>query len=137
MYICINIDAKKDLTTCNIMKALKERHIDDIKVFLTFLEIPHHKVKEFTCSQQSNDWILIEGLEYWLRNYKEPSWETLATALEEAGDSKTAAEIRRTYTGIKIISIIKIYAEYFYNNIALEEARDSKTAANISQTGII
>ena len=95
------------------MKALKERHnIDDIKVFLTFLEIPYHKVKEFTSTQHSNDWILIEGLEYWLRNYKEPSWETLATALEAAGDSKTAAEIRRTYTGIMIIIIIKIYVEY-------------------------
>ena len=138
MYICINIDAKKDLTTCNIMKALKKRHISDVRVFLMIhLEIPFHKVQEFTCSQHSNhDWILIQGLEYWLRNYKEPSWETLATALEAAGDSRTAGEIRRTYTGIMIIIIIKIYVEYLYNNIVLEEGRDSKTAANISQTGI-
>ena len=67
-------------------------------------------------------------MEYWLWNYKEHSWETLATALEAAGDSKT---VRRTYTGIMIIIIIKIYVEYLYNNITLEEARDSKTAANI------
>ena len=106
MYICIYIDPKKDLTTPNIMKALKERHIPDIRVFLIHLEIPFHKVQEFTCSQHSNhDWILIQGLEYWLRNYKKPSWETLATALQAAGDSKTAAEIRQTYAGIMIIKI--------------------------------
>ena len=78
------------------MKVLKERNIDDIKVFLTFLKIPYHKVKEFTCGQHSNDWILIQGLEYWLRNCKEPSWEILATTLEEAGDCTTAAKIRQT-----------------------------------------
>ena len=53
------------------------------------------RLKKMASSDQDYHFALEKGLQWWITNYTDPSWEELISAVENCGDKDIAAIMRR------------------------------------------
>ena len=87
----------KELKISNIMGLFQgEFPASNAKNLGTYLDIPLAKIEEFRQNNIGNaEAMLIDVLNYWLKNDKEKSWSKLAEAVKKCGDGDLSDKIRQ------------------------------------------